>query len=109
MNPVLAERLTEADFQSMIVARAEALGWRVHHDRGDYRQCIAGDPGFPDLVMARDGRVVFAEVKAAKGRLSAHQRLWLTELGFDADPPDRMVEVYVWRPEHWPQIVEVLA
>lgn len=108
MNPLLAERLTEADYQSMIVARAEALGWLVHHDRGDYRQCIAGQPGFPDLVMARCGRVVFAEIKSATGKVSKAQTKWLTELGYlgESDAP---IEVYLWRPADWPQVVEVLA
>lgn len=103
MNPVLAEHLTEADFQTMIVDRARALGWLVHHDRGDYRQCIAGDPGFPDLVLARGGRVLFVEVKSEKGKVTDAQYGWLTALSGEG------IEAGVWWPHMWPEIGRVLA
>ena len=35
---------------------------------------MQGDTGFPDLVIARDGQVIFAELKSAKGRLVAQTR-----------------------------------
>lgn len=104
-----ATRLTEAQFQEKVVALAKAKGWLVHHDRGDYRQCIAGDPGFPDLVLARGGVVIFAELKSETGRLSDAQRKWLDELPAYSEPgcaPSHHVRV--WRPSDWPSIEELL-
>ena len=90
--------LTEAEFQEMIVDRARALSWRVHHDRGDYRQSIAGDPGFPDLCLARDGVVLFVEVKAEKGKTTPAQDAWIEAL------PGALVA----RPSDWDLIVSIL-
>ncbi len=51
--------------------------------------------GFPDCVFAwRSGRVVYAELKSEKGRLTPDQRRWLDYLALSGAP------VYVWRPEH---------
>jgi hypothetical protein len=97
----LRDRLTEKEFQQMIVEYARFRGWRVHHDRGDYRQTIAGDPGFPDLVLARGGIVIFAELKTAGGKLRESQRAWLEDLG-------AAEYAFVWRPADWPQIQELL-
>ena len=59
-------------------------------------------PGFPDLVLVRD-RVVFAELKVGKGRLTTAQARWRDMLlGADA-------EWYVWRPEkHLDEIHRIL-
>lgn len=112
--------LSEADFQANVVQLAQITGWWIHHDRGDYRECIAGDPGFPDLVLARRGRVVFAELKSDTGRLSANQIEWLTRLsgvtGWDRDrvamristPNAESVEFYVWRPADIDRVGQVL-
>ncbi len=113
--------LTEAQFLERVTTLAHARKWLVHHDRGDYRKCIAGDPGFPDLALARDGRVMFVELKAPSGRISAAQREWLTALGA-TDPsgnvsnPLRMtatadgsaLSVEIWRPDQWHLITELL-
>lgn len=97
------DTLTESEFQSMIVDRARARGWLIHHDR---RQDlgIGGDAGFPDLVLARAGVVLFVEVKTARGRLSEHQRRWLEALG----PSDANPYRVVWRPDDWSSICHVV-
>ncbi len=92
-------RLSEKDFQQRIIDRAKALGWLVYHTH-DSRH---SDAGFPDLVLARKGRVVFAEVKAEKGRLSEAQMGWLYALKAAAD------EAYVWRPSDLAVIEKLLA
>ena len=113
--------LTEAQLLEKVTDLARVRGWLSHHDRGDYRKCIQGDPGFPDLVLARDGRVLFVELKAKNGRVSAAQREWLTALGA-TDPsgnvsnPLRMtatadgsaLSVEIWRPDQWHLITELL-
>ena len=90
--------LPEAEFQSMIVDRAKARGWLVHHDRGDYRQTIAGDAGFPDLCLARGGTVLFIEVKSEKGRTSPAQDDWINALP----------SVIVARPSDWSKVIDII-
>ncbi len=109
--------LTEAQFQEKVTTRARARGWLVYHTYDSRRSA----PGFPDLVLARDGRVMFVELKASSGRISAAQREWLTALGA-TDPagnvsnPFRMtatadgsaLSVEIWRPNQWHLITELL-
>lgn len=40
-----------------------------------------GGEGFPDLVAARDGQVLFIEVKRDGGKLTPGQRRWKAVLG----------------------------
>jgi hypothetical protein len=60
---------------------------RVHHCRparradGSWSTPISGDSGFPDLVIAGAGGVLFRELKGAKGKLSASQQAWALTLG----------------------------
>ena len=58
--------------------------------------------GFPDLVLVRGGRLIFAELKVGKNNPTDDQMRWLTEL--------RRAHhyVYLWRPCDWREIEEVL-
>ncbi len=121
------ELLTEAQFQTKVINLARARSWRVHHTRparksdGSWSTPIQGDPGFPDLVLARDGRVMFVELKAPSGRISQNQREWLVALGasdtgWNVSNPLRMtatadgsaLSVEVWRPDQYQMITEIL-
>lgn len=42
-----------------------------------------GHSGFPDLVLARDGRVMFFELKREDGKTTPGQDAWLSALGPD--------------------------
>ena len=122
---------SEDAFQALVIDYARLHGWLVHHTRPartaqGWRTSLQGDAGFSDLVMARGGRVVFAELKAAKGRLTAEQQRWQ-----EAFPRPVFVEEcdlgrgfflgralgsgiaapcvsYLWRPADWEELVEVL-
>ena len=95
-------RMTERELQDAIIDTAKLLGWRVMHTRparmldGRWRTPIEGHAGFPDLVLLRPPRLVFAELKAKKGRVDFEQATWLN--GLDAVPG---VEQYLWRPADW--------
>lgn len=99
----LAPDISEADFLTAVVEVAMLRGWRVYHalpartSKG-WRTPTQGHVGFVDLVMARRGRVIFAELKTAHGRLSAAQQEWFTALG----------DVYLWRPQDFDEIRRVL-
>ena len=100
---------SERDFQRAVIELARLCGWRVHHTRpalnrrGEWRTPIQGDAGFPDLVLARDGRVIFAELKRRGGKPTAAQQAWLDTLARCGS-----VEVYLWTPDDWNRIVEIL-
>lgn len=94
---------SEDDFQKQVIELAQLRGWRVAHFRKarvmvrgkeTWRTPVSGDgEGFPDLVLARRGTVLFRELKSETGRISFEQQQWLIECGGK-----------VWRPSHWPTI-----
>jgi len=92
-------KIDETSFQANIVRLAHQTGWLVHHDRGDYRDCIAGDPGFPDLVLAREGRLIFAELKDATRELSQAQVDWLKALA--GNRPRSLLDGLTVKTEHF--------
>ena len=101
--------LSEADWQQQVVELAQLYRWRIHHcrpalnQRGQYSTPIQGDPGFPDLVLARGGRVLFLELKTNRGVLTEHQQAWRDQLlGAGA-------EWFCWRPRHIGEVRETLA
>lgn len=70
----------EEDFTTWLVDAAMRLGWRVCHVRPartarGYRTPIQGHKGLPDVVLARAGVVVLAELKTETGRTTPDQRL----------------------------------
>lgn len=97
--------MTEAQLQAAVIDAAHMFGWLVHHVKpartpdGKWLTRIQGDAGFPDLVLARAGEVLFVELKSATGRVRPEQSTWLDHLGG-----------LVWRPEDWTSgaIVEAL-
>ena len=91
--------MTEAAWQRVVIDLARWYGWQVMHNADSRRS----NPGWPDLVLAGHGRVIFAELKAEKGRLSAAQKTWLTALS------SASLEVCVWRPADQPEVLRVLG
>jgi hypothetical protein len=63
----------------------------------------AGGAGFVDVVAVRGNRLLLIELKSARGKLTAAQRQWQAALRLTA------AEVYVWRPDQWPEIEGVLT
>jgi hypothetical protein len=83
--------VTEAELQAAVIDLARTFQWTVYHTHDSRRS----QAGFPDLVMVRDGELIFAELKSEKGKLSPAQREWLRELDMTS------VAVYIWRPVDW--------
>jgi hypothetical protein len=96
--------VTEDQFKGRVMDYARFRGWRVVHYRParttkGWRTPLEGDPGCPDLILARDGVILLVELKSATGRLRPGQPEWLAALG----PHGRL-----WRPIDWPDIQEEL-
>ena len=91
--------ISEKDFLEQVRELARYEGWLSYHT---YRS-TRSEPGFPDLVLVRPPRLIFAELKTEKGRVTPAQRLWLDVLGRCNE-----VEAHLWRPSDWDQIVEKL-
>jgi hypothetical protein len=93
--------LTESELQSKVIALAKLCQWRVVHIRpteiakGRWATPYQGDKGLPDLVLARDGRVILVELKTVNGRASLDQKAWLAAAG---------VNGYLWDERDWHQI-----
>ncbi len=96
---VAAPPVTERDWQRQVLDLADLLGWKCYHTWLSARSC----PGFPDLVLVRSGRLVMAELKGTRGKLTHAQAEWLQLL----DTVEG-VEVYTWRPEDLGEVVRVL-
>lgn len=91
--------MTERQWQAQIVETAKYLGWWVYHTHDSRRS----EPGFPDLVLVRPPRLIFAEVKTAAGRLTQAQQDTIVMLD------QTCAESYIWRPADWPAILSLLS
>jgi len=91
--------IRERDFLLSVIELATLLGWRCYHTWLSVRSAS----GFPDLVLVRPPRLVFAELKTGRRKPTPAQQEWLALLG--ACP---QVEVYLWTPDCWEEIERVL-
>ena len=111
----------EYQLQSQIAQLAHLLGWETIAFRPAMTKYGMRTPGtgsmakgWPDmtLVRARDRRLIFAELKSDKGKLSPDQERVLDVLralvGRYSLAQAVTVEVHVWRPRDFDQIEQVL-
>lgn len=85
-------QMSEKVFMQAVIDCARWLGWRVYHTFDSRRSA----QGFPDLCCIRGKRLIVAELKTARGKVTDAQAWWLA--GFLLVPN---VEIYVWRPADW--------
>ena len=99
----------EAAFQAKVIQFARDAGWLVNHTyrgrtaKGAWRTNTTA-PGFPDLLMLRNGRMVVLELKMPGNHASDEQNRWV---GLFQTVPG--VEAFVVYPADWPEIVELLT
>ena len=108
--------MSERDLKNQIIAFARSHGWLVHHDlpsqraNGSWATTNQGDSGYPDLVLVHPGNtakeqpgtIVYAELKTARGKLSAAQEQWLDALTAAGQ------RAVVWRPQDLKQVFDLL-
>jgi hypothetical protein len=90
---------SEAHFQKRVIRLAQLLGWRVFH----LLDPIGSPAGFPDLLLRRPPRLIWAELKSEHGVVRPPQRAFLADLRACGQ------EVYEWRPRHFAEIKQVLG
>lgn len=98
MSTATISPLTEKEFQKQVVDLAKAFGYRCYHPW----LSIRSERGWPDLALFKPGRFLLAELKTDKGKLTTSQE------GMIADLQAAGIEVHVWRPRDFDEIVEVL-
>lgn len=100
----------EDKFLKQILEYAKIRGWRSAHFRpgmmANGRWITAGlgqTKGFPDIILVRSDRLIFAEVKTDAGEMSDTQLDWMESLS-----QTRLCECYLWTPSRWQRIQEIL-
>jgi hypothetical protein len=95
----MSEAVAERELTGYVADLAHLFGWRRYHTWLSRHS----PAGFPDEVLVRGARLIVAELKSERGKVSAAQVEWLDALG---QVPG--VETYVWRPSDMDRIAEVL-
>ncbi len=105
----LRPALTEQQFQQQVTDLADLRGLKWVHFRParttrGWRTPVSGPlgVGFVDLVLVRRDRIVFAEIKTDRGRVTAEQAAVIEVLG-------QAAEAYIFRPRDWDEIDRVLT
>lgn len=118
--------MNERDLQAAVIKQARSLGWGLTQSQAKHlaeeaqaygvepppldglifhpRYSLGSEPGWPDLTLIRrhDRRLIFAELKTEKGRLSPRQAEVLALLRELVVIPD------AWHTGEWPRIEVVL-
>lgn len=99
--------MNESEWQQQVLAAALKLGWQTMHiGRTGKHQAVGAKGtlgrGWPDLVLVKGGRIIFAELKAEKGITDPIQKQVLGIL-------HQVGEVYIWRPSDFGQVLDTLA
>jgi hypothetical protein len=94
---------TKAKFTMRVIGLAKLRGWKVTH----FLEQTA-DKGWFNLVLVKDGRMILAELKSAKGALSEEQVEWICWMNDVCKNCHPYVRMFVWRPSDWKIIEEVL-
>ena len=92
--------VTERDLREQVRTLCKLFGWKMYFSWTS----IHSPRGFPDLVLANpeQKRVIYAELKAEKGKVTEYQQEWLETLDACGQ------EVYLWRPGDIEDIADIL-
>lgn len=94
--------MSEKALQNAIAEMAQTLGYLVFHARpamnkdGTWVTPVKYDgKGYPDLTIVGHDKVLFVEVKSAKGVVSPEQAAWIEEMQKTSN------YAAVWYPSDW--------
>lgn len=71
---------TENELKHLVLGLARRNGWAVYHVP-QARMANGGGSGYPDLTCARDGEVLWIELKQQKASPTTLQLEWAAALG----------------------------
>ena len=92
--------ISEAQFQATVTEAFGVSGWWVFHHPDSRRTT----PGYPDLTLIHpDGRLVYAELKTATGKVRPEQRAVIDALRRGGH------QAFIWRPDDWPAVQAVIS
>ena len=99
-DKVVKKEWTEKNFQAHIEKQAKIHGWLYYHTHRSDRSV----KGFPDLVLVRDDRLMFWELKIdeKRSKVTPAQQQWLDALAATG------VETAVYRPSDIEEMLEKL-
>lgn len=86
----ILDQVDEKTWMAQVREWARAAGWLEYHSHSSRRS----PAGFPDLLLCRPPRVIFAELKSQHGSLTGQQAAWLAALRMCPQ-----IEVFCWRPQ----------
>lgn len=83
--------MTEKTLQECVRRLAKLRSWLYYHTH----RSQFSPAGFPDVIAIKGDRLVVAELKSDKGKVSPEQQEWLEAFARCG------VEVHIWRPSDW--------
>ena len=83
--------MTEKELLACVRELARLAGWLCYHTHDSRRS----EPGFPDVVLVRGGRVLFRELKVGRNHVTPTQARWLDRLR------EAGADAAVWRDTDW--------
>jgi hypothetical protein len=87
-----AKTWAESTLQEHVRKMFVLLGWSYYHTWN----ALHSPEGYPDVTAAKDGRIIWAELKQQGADPTPRQMGWLAVLALNP-----RVEVYLWRPYDW--------
>jgi len=91
---------SEASWERQVKKLAKIGGWLYYHTH----RSQFSPAGFPDCVIVKPPRIIFAELKKEGGQPTPEQTEWLELL---SQCPG--VEVYLWLPSDYEEVKGVLS
>jgi len=91
--------ITEKQFREQVKELCKVFHWKAYFTW----LSMHSPDGFPDFNMVRGGRIIYAELKSERGKVTPAQMEWLTALIATGK-----CEVYLWRPANFEEIAEIL-
>ena len=90
--------MTENELKHAVLAIAKRNGWLVYHVPMSTVRGSQGR-GYPDLTLARNGTVLWLELKQERSMLTAEQNVWMAHLP----------SAYIVRPGDLDSVARLLA
>jgi hypothetical protein len=98
--------LTESQWSGIVLELARLGQWQLRYHTWVSRRSPGG---FPDWVLCKPPRLIFAELKSEVGKPTPEQEAWLAGLREVEAATKGLVQAYLWRPSDYPEVVEILT